>query len=188
MPRVTQSRCSAPHLGDQHPRETAAIELREQAVLENHGGVQHPGHRRHGRADLLEQSRHRPRIANVARAGADLDAGPLEVGDGAFRLLGCGPLTADQRKVARASRHQPFRGFQAETAECPGNDVSACGIDRERRIGCADRIEAGRMHDDLADVTGMLHQVQSLPDIVGAKDAVRQRRQCPCLKSCISSM
>ncbi len=35
------------------------------------------------------------------------------------------------------------------------------------------------MHHDLADMTGMLHQVQSLPDIVGAKDAVRQRRQCP---------
>src|SRR5436305_9039866 len=82
-----------------------------------------------------------------------------------------------------AAVDQPARCFKSEAAETAGNENGLIAGRGETAVqALLDLAFARRCDDDLADMSGLLHQTERVDDLAGFEFAVRQRRQRTFLK------
>ena len=175
MPRVSSSRYKAPSIfGASTRRICAGVHIADEAVVDDHGGVHDAPQRRHRRETSSSSPASAGRSVDVACARKDLDAAPLETRKHRLRLFRARAAPAEQHQVTRATLDQPLGGAQPEATEAARDQEAGFGGQFQarpaRRFGRR-RYRGHRLvgHDDLADLTGLLHVPEGIDDFVRSK-------------------
>ena len=164
----------------QHALEAIVVEIGEKSVIENHRGVQDAGDRRH-RGAAFRTAAERRAIRDVAGLGEHLDAAatksPTAASPPASRAM---PADHDEVRAPCSTNHLAVSSPNPPNAPVmrwvPGVDLKRLARRRRRRS------RAARTHHDLADMTRMLHQVESLGDVAASNTLYGSGVQLPVLE------